>query len=115
MWPTESFHPLAAADMDRIQSQSIGDVLRLAFQDNCMQDRLDERKAVEAWSMVVGAELAAQCMRPTVKDAVMNVGVRNASLRHELSMNRSKLCRAINLRLGRVIIEEIRFSAPKQN
>ncbi|MBD5265225.1 MAG: DUF721 domain-containing protein [Bacteroides sp.] len=100
--------------MERIQSQSIGDVLRLAFQDNCMQDRLDERKAVEAWSIIVGPDLAAQCMRPTVRDGVMTIGVRNASLRHELTMNRSKLCRAINSRLGRVIIEEIRFSVPKQ-
>ncbi len=100
--------------MERVQSQSIGDVLRLAFQDNCMQDRLDERKAVDAWSVVVGKELAAQCMRPTVRDAVMIIGVRNAALRHELTMNRSRLCRAINSRIGRVIIEEIIFSAPKQ-
>lgn len=99
--------------MERKQSQSIGDVLRLAFQENCMQDRLDERKAMEAWSLVVGSDLAAQCMRPTVKDAVMTVGVRNASLRHELSMNRTKLCNAINLKVGRVIIEDIRFTAPK--
>ncbi len=100
--------------MERKQSQSIGDVLRLAFQDNCMQDCLDERKAIDAWSVTVGPDLAAQCMRPTVKDALMTVGVRNASLRHELSMNRSRLCRAINSTVGRVIIEDIRFTAPKQ-
>lgn len=100
--------------MERKETQSIGDVLRLAFQDNCMQDRLDERKAIDAWSMTVGRELATQCMRPTVKNSVMTVGVRNASLRHELSMNRSRLCRAINSIVGRVVIEDIRFAAPKQ-
>lgn len=98
--------------MERKESQSIGDVLRLAFQDNCMQDRLDERKAIDAWAFTVGPELAAQCMRPTVRDGMMLVGVRNASLRHELSMNRSALCKEINSRVGRVIIEEIRFTAP---
>lgn len=100
--------------MERKETQSIGDVLRLAFQDNCMQDRLDERKAIDAWSLTVGRELATQCMRPTVKNSVMTVGVRNASLRHELSMNRSRLCRAINSIVGRVVIEDIRFAAPKQ-
>lgn len=100
--------------MERKESQSIGEVLRLAFQDNCMQDRLDERKAIEAWAIIVGPELAAQCMRPTVRDALMTIGVRNASLRHELTMNRSQLCRAINSRLGRKIIDDIRFTAPKQ-
>lgn len=99
--------------MERKESQSIGDVLRLAFQDNCMQDRLDERKAVDAWASVVGADLAAQCMRPVVRDGVMAVGVRNASLRQELTMNRSRLCRAINSAVGRVIIEDIRFTAPQ--
>ena len=99
--------------MERKQSQSIGDVLRLAFQDNCMQDHLDERKAIDVWASVVGRELAAQCMRPTVRDGVMTVGVRNASLRHELTMNRSRLCRAINSGVGRVIIDDIRFTAPK--
>ena len=99
--------------MERKQSQSIGDVLRLAFQDNCMQDRLDERKAIDSWSLTVGPDLAAQGMRPTVKDSLMTVGVRNASLRHELSMNRSRLCRAINSTVGRDIIEDIRFTAPK--
>lgn len=100
--------------MERKESQSIGEVLRLAFQDNCMQDRLDERKAIDAWAIIVGPELAAQCMRPTVRDALMSVGVRNASLRHELTMNRSQLCRAINATLGRNIIDDIRFTAPKQ-
>lgn len=99
--------------MERKQSQSIGDVLRLAFQDNCMQDRLDERKAIEIWPAIVGPELASQCIRPTVKDGVMTVGVRNASLRHELTMNRSRLCDAINSALGRVIIDNVRFTAPK--
>lgn len=99
--------------MERKQYQSVGDVLRLAFQDNCMQDHLDECKAVDIWPSVVGRELAAQCMRPSVKDGIMSVGIRNASLRHELMMNRSRLCRAINSAVGRVIIDDIRFTAPK--
>lgn len=99
--------------MERKEAQSIGDVLRLAFQDNCMQDRLDERRAVAVWRSVVGGELAAQCMTPTVRDGVMSVGVRNASLRHELSMSRSSLARAINAQLGRTVIEDIRFTAPR--
>lgn len=72
--------------MERKESQSIGDVLRIAFQENCMQDRLDEMKAINLWPAVIGMENAAACRRPTVYDGVMTVGVPNASLRHELSM-----------------------------
>lgn len=99
--------------MERKEFQSIGEVLRIAFQDNCMQDRIDERKAIDAWAGIVGPDLAAQCMRPTVRDALMTVGVRNPSLRHELTMNRSHLRRAINNKIGRVIIDDIRFIVPK--
>lgn len=76
-----------------------------------MQDHLDERKAVDAWGTVLGPDLSAQCMRPTVRDGVMTVGVRNAALRHELSMNRSRLRAAINANVGRNVIEEIRFTS----
>lgn len=113
MSPTVSSRYLNGNDMERIDTQSIGDVLRLAFQDNCMQDRLDERKAVDAWSRVVGPDLAAQCMRPVVRNALMTIGVRNASLRQELTMNRSRLCAAVNSVVGRDIIKEIRFAAPQ--
>lgn len=52
--------------MERKESQSIGDVLRIAFQENCMQDRLDEMKAINLWPAVIGMENAAACRRPTV-------------------------------------------------
>lgn len=95
--------------MERKESQSIGDILRLAFQDNCMQDRLDECKAVELWQSVIGESNAKECRRPFVKDGIMTVGVPNASLRHELSMNRSLICRTINNMIGKETISEIRF------
>lgn len=95
--------------MERKESQSIGDILRLAFQENCMQDRLDERRAVQIWGDVVGRQLAMQCRRPDVADGVMTVGVANAALRHELTMSRTKLLNEINRQLGKDVISNIRF------
>lgn len=95
--------------MERKESQSIGDILRLAFQENCMQDHLDERRAVKLWASVVGEGISGQCRRPEVSSGVMTVGVGNASLRHELAMNRSRIRNAINSMLGKEIITEIRF------
>lgn len=95
--------------MERIIPQSIGDVLRLAFQENCMQGRLDECKAADHWQALIGADLARKCRRPTVKNGVMTVGVPNAALRNELAMSRSSLRNAINSMIGKVTITEIRF------
>lgn len=87
----------------------MGDILRLAFQENCMQDHLDECKAIELWESVVGRNLAAMCRRPKVEAGVMTVGVPNASLRHEFTMSRSSLRNAINYAIGKETISEIRF------
>lgn len=98
--------------MERIEPQSMGDILRLAFQENCMQDHLDERKAIEIWPSVVGDTLAALCSRPDVKDGVMTVGIRNAALRHELMMSRTILMTEINRQLGKNVILNMRFVSP---
>lgn len=97
--------------MERSESQSIGDILRLAFQDNCMQDRLDECKASDCWHIIVGPHIASQCRRPFVKAGLMTVGVPNAALRHELLMSRSRLARAINSYLGKEVVADIRFTS----
>lgn len=95
--------------MEKKEPQSIGDVLRAAFQENDMQGRLDECRANTLWSDVVGEFIAASCRRPFTQKGVMTVGVANAALRHELSMNRSGLIRAINALIGKETITEIRF------
>ncbi|MDE6577919.1 MAG: DUF721 domain-containing protein [Muribaculaceae bacterium] len=97
--------------MKRTEAQSIGDILRIALQENCMSSRLDECKAVDLWEPTVGTYIASQCRRPVVKDGVMTVGIPNAPLRHELSMNRSKLRDAINRQIGKQTLSEIRFSS----
>lgn len=95
--------------MKRREAESIGDILRLALQENSMSSRLDECKAVELWPLIVGEEIARRCRRPGVANGVMTIGVGNAPLRQELTMNRSGLRQAINRQLGKEVITEIRF------
>lgn len=97
--------------MERITPQSVGDVLRMAFQENCMQGRLDECKAADLWPSVVGPDLAGKCRRPAVRNGIMTVGVPNAALRNELAMNRSSLRNAINASIGKQIINDIHFTS----
>lgn len=95
--------------MRRIEPESVGDVLRQTLQEQGMTDRLYETKAEALWSRVVGEELAAQTSRPSVYKGKMTVYVRNASLRHELNMSRSKIVSIINEMLGREVIKELFF------
>lgn len=96
--------------MERKQSVSVGDVLRLAVEQCDMSARLDECRAVELWSSVAGDHIASRCRRPVMSKGVMTVGVANAALRHELSMSRSSIARAINSLIGRKVVADIRFT-----
>lgn len=95
--------------MERKIPESIGDVLRNLFENNSMQNHLDELKAAEILKQVIGTHLASMCRRPYVKDGIMTIGIETAALRHELNMNRSRICKAVNNTLGKDIIKEIRF------
>lgn len=87
----------------------MGDVMRALLQENRMDSRLDEFKAMELWPSVVGSHIAGECGRMFVNAGVLSVSVPNAALRHELTMSRSPLIREINRIIGKPVIAEIRF------
>lgn len=75
-----------------------------------MTAKLDERKAVDAWPLVVGP-LAQRCGRPTVRNGVMSIAVPSAAMRQELHMSRSSLLKYINNHVGKPVITDIRFTS----
>lgn len=97
--------------MERHAPQSVGDVLRDILEETSLQQRIDELKAAEMWKHIVGKNMAEETGRPNVRNGVMQIGVRNASLRNELNMHRSQLREMINNTIGKDIIKEIRFTS----
>lgn len=97
--------------MKRYYPESIGDVLRQVLEETSLQNRMDELRAAGLWKSIVGDSLAVQCSAPLVKNGVMQIGVPNASLRHELMMNRTRLRALINQTIGKEIITEIKFTS----
>lgn len=98
--------------MERKDPQTVGDVLRDFLEETALQARMDELKGVSLWATAVGETIASECSRPVVKNGIMTVGVGNASLRHELHMNRTRLCSIINDMIGKPVIKEIKFKSP---
>lgn len=95
--------------MKRYESESIGDILRQAIEESQNSRRFAEISAVNAWPRIIGSELAAKTLRPTVKNGVMTIKVPAAPLRQELNMHRTSLAKALNDEVGKEIISEIRF------
>ena len=97
--------------MERKDAESLGDVLRKAIEENQSSFRFDEMTAVNAWPMVIGADLARHTMRPFIKNGLMTIRVPSAPLRQELNMMRSSIARALNEVVGKPVVTELRFTS----
>lgn len=97
--------------MERCTPQSVGDVLRNLLEETSLHTRMEELKAASLWPRIAGEELAGLCGKPTVKNGVLTIPVPVASLRQELSMNRSRLKEIFNSNFDKEIINDIRFTS----
>ena len=95
--------------MQRIEAESLGDLLRQEIEANQSAFRFDEINAINAWPRVIGDSIASKTMRPFIKGGVMTIRVPAAPLRQELNMLRSRLAAAINKEIGKEIVKELRF------
>ena len=98
-----------SVEMERKEPESVGDVLRSLLEESSLKARMEELDAIELWPQVAGESIASECSRPSVKNGVMSISVKNAALRNELHMSRTSLRSLINNHLGKEIISEIRF------
>ena len=70
---------------------------------------LDEHRACALWPQIVGDGINRYTIKRYVNNGVMTVHLSSASLKAELSINRTTIIQRINEALGRDIIHEIIF------
>ncbi len=97
--------------MKRTEPVSIAEVMRLAIEESDLAGHLAETRAAAAWPRVVGSHIASLTGRPMVNAGVMTVVCRSASLRQELSMQRTTLTAMLNRAAGAEAITELRFKS----
>lgn len=95
--------------MERKEAMSLGELFRLAIEDHEKSRQFDEVTAINMWPSVIGVEIASKSPRPSVKNGIMYVRIYRSALRQELNMQRSALCKALNEKVGKDIIKELRF------
>lgn len=95
--------------MKRVEPESLGDILRQAIQEEGLSQRLLETRAEALWPHIVGKDIAQLTSRPYVVNGVMYLYVKQAPLRQELHMTRSRLVKIINETLGKEVIKDIKF------
>lgn len=88
---------------------SVGPLIQQFLRENGLETPLNEYRIVQAWPVVAGKVIEKYTGQVFVKNRVLNVQIRNASLKHNLSMDRGTLARRLNEAVGADVISDIRF------
>lgn len=87
----------------------IGGALNALFKDLGFDKKLDQVRAVELWDEIVGEKIARISKAERVNDGILYVKVKSMTWRTELLFQKRNILERIEERIGRKVINEIRF------
>ena len=85
----------------------LGELIKEFYEQHRGLDYIDEVKAVNSWSKVVGPFIASHTIDLSVKNHVLFVRVDSDALRNELSYSKSLLLKNLNEIVGKELLSEI--------
>lgn len=95
--------------MKRTQPLSISEIVGNLFRERDMEDDLLRYRALQVWPEVVGAFINRYTVERRLAGSTILLRISSAPVRQELTMHRSSLIKALNDRVGKPVITEIRF------
>ncbi len=87
----------------------IGESLKTLVRDLGFEKKLNQVRVVELWPEIVGDAIANVAQADRVSDGILYVKVKSMTWRTELSFQKSTIMQKIEQRLGRHVINDIRF------
>jgi len=89
--------------------KTISEALSGCFLEIGLKEKLQQNKAINAWTEVVGAEIAEVAKPLTIRNKVLFVAVESPSWINELHYYSEQIIRRLNRVAGRNVIEKIRW------
>ncbi len=93
--------------MRRKREIKLSDVIHAILREDGLETPLNEYRAKEAWTEVMGTFIAKLTTNIEVRGGIMYIQVINASLKTELMMNRASIVARINQHVGAQVIQQI--------
>ncbi len=87
----------------------IGETLNNMFRDLGFEKKLDQVRAVELWPEIVGESIAQISAAERVHDGILYVKVNSMTWRTELLFQKQKILQRVEDRIGKRVINDIRF------
>ncbi|MBQ0114594.1 MAG: DUF721 domain-containing protein [Bacteroidales bacterium] len=95
--------------MKKTNAMSIGEIINKYLKEEHIDGQFNEQQACSLWPQVVGPAINRYTVNRWVKDGVLHIQLSSATLRNELTMNRSIIIKNLNDAVGKPVIKEIIF------
>jgi predicted nucleic acid-binding Zn ribbon protein len=94
--------------------EPVGPLVQRLLRQLGLERQLEEYRAVEAWSEVVGPAIAAQARAVAVRDGVLFVDVVSNVWMQELGLLRDSIAERLNAHLGAPLVRKVVLSIERR-
>ena len=91
----------------KTNEQSLGDVIQDYLREIGWQQKLDEIKIIIEWDKVLGPTLSKYTDEVFIKNKKLHIRLKSATLRQELSYQKSEVVKQLNDSVGKEVITDI--------
>ena len=91
----------------KTNEQSLGDIIQDYLREIGWQQKLDEIKIIIEWDKVLGPTLSKYTDEVFIKNKQLHIRLKSATLRQELSYQKSEVIKQLNDSVGKEVITDI--------
>ncbi len=91
------------------QVKPISEAINAYLKAMRLDGKLKEIRLINTWEDLMGLEIAKQTEDLYIKNRILFIRLRSAALRQELSMQRTRIVKALNAKVGEAVVDEIIF------
>lgn len=92
------------------KEQSLGDVLKAAFEESGIDGKLKETRLLENLNQVLGEQISRHIISKRISNSILFIRLDSAALRHELGYRRDELKKALNDSIHQELLKDIVFA-----
>jgi predicted nucleic acid-binding Zn ribbon protein len=95
--------------MRKRNTELLKDVIGQVLKSNKLDKKLNEKHLIDAWPLVLGANILQYTTELSIKNRVLYVSLNSSVLRHDLFLTRQEIKKSLNDRAGAEVILDIVF------
>lgn len=95
--------------MRKKNTELLSDVIRQVLKEQKLDRPLNEKRLIDAWSVVLGQNIVQYTTELFIKNKVLYVGLSSSVLRHDLFLSREEIRKSLNKHVGVDVIVDIVF------